>query len=215
MAAKRDPGREHHSRGYRTLTATCVTPIKYLIASDLISQHWLYSAVSFSVYFPLAFVTALKSTFLIVVPNGGSGWNVRVSQPVTAVLIAIYFYFAILTCVMIIRLWDRSTGLKWDPVSIADQVVLFHGSNVLNDFNGLELEGWLAVQEALSERRYRLGYWEKGTNKKVWYGIGRESNGEGMLNLGLNRVFILTELWQRMTIPLIPRTYRIITILTE
>ncbi|KAH0562632.1 hypothetical protein GP486_002683 [Trichoglossum hirsutum] len=134
-------------------------------AFDLTSQHWLFSAVLVSVYFPLTFVTSLKSAFLIVVPRNESGWDVRVSQPVTAVLIAIYPYLAVLACVMIIRLWNRSTGLKWDPVSIADQVALFHGSNVLNDFNGLELESSSAIQKALSEHKYRLGYWEKGTEK--------------------------------------------------
>ncbi|KAI9770740.1 MAG: hypothetical protein M1840_002990 [Geoglossum simile] len=178
LAANRNPGREHHSRGYRTVTADCMAPVRYFTAFEFASRHWLYSTVAFSVYFPLAFVTSLKSTFLIVVPHGESGWDIRVSQPVTAVLIAIYLYFAVLTCIMVIRLWNRPTGLKWDPVSIADQVALFHGSNVLNDFNGLELGSWSAVRDALSERTYRLGYWEKGADRKVWYGIGRESNGE-------------------------------------
>ena len=56
----------------------------------------------------------------------------------------------------------KSTGLKWDPVSIADYVALFAEGNALPAFASLELQHDASPKKAMdSGLSFRLGYWDK------------------------------------------------------
>ena len=76
----------------------------------------------------------------------------------------------------------KSTGLKWDPVSLADFVSLFAGVNALKCFETLELDHQRAAQGAMDERmRFRLGYWRKySQDGPVVYGIGTVGHSHGV-----------------------------------
>ena len=115
-----------------------------------------------------------------------TGWTVTVSPAATKSLIVIYIGNSCLLLALLLFLWNRTTGLKWDPTTIADQLALFYKSNVLSDFAELELEGLhpIKVVQAIKDisvapnvklkgNSFRLGYWEHGATKKLLYGIGR------------------------------------------
>ncbi|KAK4949891.1 hypothetical protein LTR10_011733 [Elasticomyces elasticus] len=77
---------------------------------------------------------------------------------------------------------QKSTGLKWDPVSLADFVSLFAGVNALKCFEPLELDHERASQGAMDEQtRFRLGYWRKYCQDgPVVYGIGTVGGHHGL-----------------------------------
>ncbi|KAH8665112.1 hypothetical protein BGZ60DRAFT_565279 [Tricladium varicosporioides] len=71
----------------------------------------------------------------------------------------------------------KSTGLKWDPVSIADYASLFAHCNALQYFAPLELRHDLRPKHVMvPNRRFRLGYWtriqDNSDKTDVVYGIG-------------------------------------------
>jgi len=72
-----------------------------------------------------------------------------------------------------------NAGLKWDPVRIVHVLALFNGSHVFEDFEKLERLLDKTAFELLTNKTYGLGYWEKGTDRDVWYGIGRADPGLG------------------------------------
>jgi hypothetical protein len=70
----------------------------------------------------------------------------------------------------------KSTGLRWDPVTIADYCALFSQCKVSEYFAVLELLHNRKAMNVLSdEHRFRLGYWEEitpGSRGRLVYGIG-------------------------------------------
>lgn len=54
------------------------------------------------------------------------------------------------------RFRHRSTGLKWDPVSLADIFALIQGTNILSDFGGTENQTY--PDQIQNLRQFRLGY---------------------------------------------------------
>ncbi|OCK89132.1 uncharacterized protein K441DRAFT_700111 [Cenococcum geophilum 1.58] len=86
-------------------------------------------------------------------------------------LICIYFFIALFMIVVIIML-ERvgSTGLRWDPVSLADHLVLFRHSNFLTAFEGTDLAERRSMFEILGDLRVMLGYWRRGNT--IWHGFG-------------------------------------------
>jgi hypothetical protein len=139
--------------------------------------------------FCLSFITALKAGFMSTSATA-TGWTVTVSPAATKSLIAIYIGNSCLLLALLLFLWKRTTGLKWDPTTIADQLALFYKSNVLSDFAELEFEGLHNMQAfndlfvtpnvQLTGNNFRLGYWEHGVTKKLLYGIGRIELPKGL-----------------------------------
>jgi hypothetical protein len=105
------------------------------------------------------------------------GWLVTVHYQMAWVLISIYLVIIALYFWMFSKMWRAKTGLKWDPVRIVDILALVHGSNVLSDFELLEHHPNRTAFELLEGKRYRIGYWERGINREIWYGIGRKNRG--------------------------------------
>jgi hypothetical protein len=127
----------------------------------------------------IGFVTPLKAVFLRVIAQE-SGWIITISPIVTIVLTGLYFVNEITLFVLVIHLWKRHTGLKYDPTTIADQLALFYDSNVLVDFTDRERE--FMEEETIAHKTYRLGYWELKTQDSttVVYGVRREGLSESM-----------------------------------
>jgi len=104
----------------------------------------------------------------------------------TYFLIAGYAVMALVNLIIIVWAWSLSTGLKWDPVSIADFIALFARGNALGCFSDLEYsrDRWHAAKNRASHimashLRFRIGYWETKTqnpdgtkSRSVIYGIG-------------------------------------------
>ncbi|KAH6874582.1 hypothetical protein B0T10DRAFT_586201 [Thelonectria olida] len=78
-------------------------------------------------------------------------------------IVAVYFF-----------LRGRVTGLRWDPVSIADQLVLFRHSEFLLDFEGTSLASRKAIDDVLRDLQLRVGYWRKGS--AYWHGFDLVDN---------------------------------------
>ena len=90
----------------------------------------------------MIFILPLKSVLFISTGDPIQGvWEIRFSPHVAEALLLIYALLACLTFTLVISLWGRRTGLKWDSITIADKLVLFRGSDVLNDFDGLDTMG--------------------------------------------------------------------------
>lgn len=117
----------------------------------------------------IGFITPLKSTFLVPKTGENGAIYIVVTRGGIA-LISLYTVIFVTILSIMIRLWGRPTGLRWDPVSIADQIALFYGSNILQGFRGLDLADQKEMKSRLKDRRYLLGYWLKG-NGELWYGI--------------------------------------------
>ena len=143
------------------------------------SRYWLRLIVVANAIL-ISFLTSFKATFLLASANPTStdpnGWMVVVSPFSTLVLIVLYTINVTTLVSLLVHLWSRCTGLKWDPVTIADHLALFHDSNVLDDFEILEKEPDQLSRKLLADKEYRIGYWEKGKEHRLVYGIGRETH---------------------------------------
>ena len=102
------------------------------------TKHWML-LTAFASQVIMVFIIPLK--FILFISTGNSiqgGWDIRISPHVALVLLFIYASLTCLMLALVINLWGRWTGLRWDSVSIADKLLLFHRSNILNDFDGLD-----------------------------------------------------------------------------
>ena len=70
----------------------------------------------------------------------------------------------------------KSSGLRWDPVSIADHLMLFRHSNFLTYFEGTDMANRESMFETLKHLRLRLGYWKR-ENGDIWHGFGMLKRG--------------------------------------
>ena len=85
-------------------------------------------------------IIPLKSVLFISTGDPYQGrWEVQIYSPVAIALLSVYALLACSTLALIINLWGRRTGLRWDLVSIADKLALFRGSDILDDFDGLDI----------------------------------------------------------------------------
>jgi Protein of unknown function (DUF3433) len=109
-------------------------------------------------------------------------------------LYALIVFYIILIAGLIALIYcfreNPTTGLRWDPVSIADHLVLFHHSNFLAEFEGTETASRDRMYERFRHGRFRLGYWSRGS-KGFWHGFGQiEHDHSGKLPTGLSRVLL-------------------------
>lgn len=100
-------------------------------------------------------------------------WAWTAVRPVGWLLVVIYSLLAVALLLVVLRFWTRKTGLMWDPISLADILVLFHRSNILNDFEGSEVT--TAKDDKRVLKSYRLGYWTTSNQRgEAFYTIGED-----------------------------------------
>jgi hypothetical protein len=104
-------------------------------------------------------------------------WILTIRVYPAAVLVLGHIMMIAYTLYLTWRFRGKSTGLKWDPVSIADYASLFAHCNALPYFAPLELRHDLRPKHVMvPDQRFRLGYWTRvRDNPKqtdVVYGIG-------------------------------------------
>jgi hypothetical protein len=159
----------HHGQTWRK---TLAAPYLFSPAVDWGAGHWLLIAVIVQ-QIVLIQLIPLKSILLSNTPVQ-NGWETEVSRGVAYTLVVIYIFLVCSTIAMIVNLWNCCTGLKWDPVSIADQLLLLHRSDILKDFAYFDTTSWETINEYQKDGVYRLGYWKKGS--EIRYGIGQGAN---------------------------------------
>lgn len=106
--------------------------------------------------------------------NGGEDvWRWTAVRPVGWTLLALYILLAVALVTVMLRFRLRQSGLKWDPASLADILVLFHRSNILSDFDGSEIPS--ARDSQRGSKTYRLGYWRTSNRpNEIFYAIGED-----------------------------------------
>ncbi|EQL02450.1 hypothetical protein OCS_01839 [Ophiocordyceps sinensis CO18] len=84
-------------------------------------------------------------------------------------LLVVYVMLDVHTVWVMCYMRNRTTGLRWDPVSIADHLALFRGAGFLDEFAGACIASPSSMKARLRNLRLRLGYWRTGT--KLWHGF--------------------------------------------
>lgn len=118
------------------------------------------------------FIVPLKSA-LFTIEEEESAWYVLIAHEYLYALTVVHALLALFVLVLLCYFWNRETGLRWDPVSILDLLVLLRHSNFLEEFAGLDVGSSRAVVEQLECLRVRLGYWIIDEDKGLyWHGFG-------------------------------------------
>ncbi|KAL1892902.1 hypothetical protein Sste5346_006795 [Sporothrix stenoceras] len=140
------------------------------------TMPWITRLPLFTIWFA-NFTVPLQSSLFSVVPAGGE-WRWATVQGIAWTLVAIY---VLLTAAIICILVDwhmHSTGLIWDPRSIADFITLASNSNSMTDYKGSELLGTRDDLRSVLRRRAvdKIGYWawRDGRTNGIWHGIGTD-----------------------------------------
>ena len=181
MAAKRKASSGYRSRGNRSRGSghPQVLHTDYgqggNIGDFIHNRQWLLAIGKAITIITLIVLVPLKAAFVQVTP-GDSGWRVVISRKIGFTLITIYALLILHTLTMLVTLWGRETGLKWDPTSVMDQLALVRGSNILPIFDGLEIHNRHELhrrfwQKMSSFDSVRLAYWKPNDGGPIWHGI--------------------------------------------
>ncbi|KAL8694248.1 MAG: hypothetical protein Q9218_001074 [Villophora microphyllina] len=104
--------------------------------------------------------------------NGQRIWRWTAAQPIGWTLLAIYLLLILALALLIFKLRRSPSGLRWDPRSLADLVVLFQRSNALPDFYGLEAKLPGSSTPMALPKKYTLRYWIAGKrSSEIFHGI--------------------------------------------
>lgn len=138
--------------------------------------HWLALSLQLANIVVIApFITPFKSTLLAkkISNNDPNAWTVSVDRSSAHVLIGLFLGLTVSLIGLMLVLWNKRTGLKWDPVSFADQIMLWIRSDALREFTGKEY-----AEKPFWKRRdleltgnLRLGYWRHRNTGRYWHGI--------------------------------------------
>src|SRR5436305_9679892 len=115
--------------------------------------------------FIASFVVSLKVALLATTLqpktlDRDAHWILTMRTYPAIALIGGYLMMAAYTAFIGFKLAGTTTGLKWDPVTIADFIALFAKCNALKYFEPLELRHETTAKQAMSmNARFRLGYW--------------------------------------------------------
>lgn len=99
-------------------------------------------------------------------------WRWTTEIEVAWTLIVIYIILATALALVLFRFNYHHTGLRWDPTSLADIMVMFHRSNLLPDFERSEIE----YPVSRLPKTLRLGYWKASKPvRETFYCVGDEN----------------------------------------
>ncbi|KAJ9660953.1 hypothetical protein H2201_006681 [Coniosporium apollinis] len=141
--------------------------------------------------------------FLFTIPLLASTFNVRFFGPpfvgqwrwvavqgVIWTVIVLYILLIVAIILLFVSLRRKTTGLKWDPRSLADIIVLLERSNVMTAYNGSET--FASAQEfrdRLQKRSDRLGYWHTSKRPQdIFYGLGEEGGTTRRYSIEAGRI---------------------------
>ncbi|KAH0536444.1 hypothetical protein FGG08_006684 [Glutinoglossum americanum] len=145
---------------------------------DLFRSMDALVASCLAVFWLSVFTVPLQSSLFqvrLVDVGGQHTWRWVVVEPVLWPLVGIWAIIAISGLSLCFYFSGRHTGLKWDPVSLADIFTLLQRSNSLTDFSGSEIfENRKAFQDKLKQRTDRLGYWRTTKSDDIFYALAEE-----------------------------------------
>ena len=105
------------------------------------------------------FTIPLQGSLFSVIPVA-RGWRWTAVQSVAWALVTIYICILIATIISGVFFFRRSTGLQWDPRSLADIIALLPRTNSLQNYPGTDLmKSRAEPKDRLVVKSYRLGYW--------------------------------------------------------
>jgi Protein of unknown function (DUF3433) len=102
-----------------------------------------------------------------------SVWRWTIVQGVSWTLVALYAFLILALVLCLFRFHARNSALMWDPVSLADLIPLFQKSNILHDFERLEISP--SVRANIPPRLLRFGYWTTSKGPDIFHGVGEEN----------------------------------------
>lgn len=148
--------------------------------------NWI-SFFSLVCQFGASYIVSLKVALFASSPGFDADlnepyWTLTVRIYPAGLLILGYIMMILYTLCISWHFRGKSTGLKWDPVSIADYASLFAHCNALQYFAPLELRHDLRPKNVMvPERCFRIGYWKRVRDNPeqtdTVYGIGVEFKG--------------------------------------
>lgn len=108
--------------------------------------------------------------------GGQRKWRWVAVLPIAWTLVALYGLLVIALVATGLFFFRATTGLKWDPTSIADIIVILQRSNNLDDYNGSEtFTHRREFHDRLKSRSDRLGYWKlRDEPDRLFYALGEE-----------------------------------------
>ena len=188
MAANRGTPDDHRTKGNIAERALQTNYGSYGVELSFNTIHNRHQLLHFGQVIQVVvhlFLVSLKAAFVQIRP-GDRGWELLVSSKIGFCLISIYALLTLYTLVILARLWNRETGLKWDPKSLMDQLALVQGSNIWPIFHGLETCGRKHFPKLLEKRiskfgSIRLGYWKSRSKGSIWHGIRLLPKSKGTL----------------------------------
>ncbi|EXF78971.1 hypothetical protein CFIO01_10038 [Colletotrichum fioriniae PJ7] len=138
------------------------------------TKNWLLM-LAYTIYYPSYSVIGFKSALLY------ESWDdtdirLHVNDWACYTLIAFYSVIQLYLIIVIIYLWQHKTGVRWDPVSIADILVLFRHSNTLKYFEGSSIAQRQSMVKNLEKIPLHLKYWG-AEDSKCWHGFGIDDAG--------------------------------------
>lgn len=106
-------------------------------------------------------------------------WRWTAVQGVCWTLVAIYILVLVATVFLALFFFRRTTGLMWDPRSLADMIALLPRSNSLKDYPGTDvMSSKEDIMRKLAMRSDRLGYWRtQNRSQAIFYCVGEEGTG--------------------------------------
>lgn len=167
---------ERVSMNSAVLHDSALFPANYLLPNMSFFRHQEPLLGLCSITFWLALFTIPLQASLFqsryYLPEGV--WRWTAAQPVAWTLFVLYLLLAVMLVLLSARFATRQTGLKWDPVCLADILSLFHRANFLSDFERSEVEG--SPLRYFPAKHLRLGYWMTSNHtNEAFYGIGEEN----------------------------------------
>ncbi len=154
------------SRGTKTIGAFYLPRLFWGKKKPLLHprhQDWLRWAMFWGGLMA-AQITGYKAALFSASSTSDGTWIITVHNSMAFVIISLYSIVIVLTVMILIRMTTNKTGLRWDPITIADQLALFHGSNILSIFRALEQQNSEKAFDLLAERWFRLGYWKRSND---------------------------------------------------
>jgi hypothetical protein len=124
---------------------------------------------------PIIITIPLQSCLFAVI-NVDGVWRWTAVQGIVWTLVAIYILSMIALTMICFYFFRRSTGLIWDPRSLADIIALLPRSNSLDEYQNTEsLASKSEFRTRLAVSSERLGYWRTNNAlQEIFYCIGEE-----------------------------------------
>lgn len=129
--------------------------------------------LSNTIFWLSVFTIPLQSCLFSVTQVQGV-WRWTVAQAIAWTLVAIYTLVCGAIAMTLLFFRRRTTGLIWDPRSLADIISLLPRSNSLGDYVGSDIMRKHELRDTLALRSDRLGYWAQHRTQGLFYCIGEE-----------------------------------------